>query len=76
MRTGQLPQGAIVLDSSTSPNAPKKMVLVKVDHWNQDVLATLQKITKRDFGYDERTWHLWWAAEKTAGGADKPVKKK
>ena len=76
MRTGQLPQGAIVLDGSNSPNAPKKMVLVKVDHWNQDVLASLQKITQRDFGYDERTWHLWWAAEKTAGGADKPVKKK
>ncbi len=76
MRTGQLPQGAIVLDGSKSPNVPRKMVLVKVDHWNQDVLGTLQKITKRDFGYDERTWHLWWAAEKTAGGADKPVKKK
>lgn len=75
MRTGQLPQGAIVLDSRP-PNAPKKMVLVKVDHWNQDVLASLQKITKRDFGYDERTWHLWWAAEKTTGGADKPLKKK
>ena len=75
MRTGQLPQGAIVLDSSAA-TAPKKLVLVKVDHWNQDVLASLQKITKRDFGYDERTWHLWWAAEKTAGGADKPLKKK
>ena len=75
MRTGQLPQGAIVLNN-TSPNIPKKTVLVKVDHWNQDVLASLQKITKRDFGYDERTWHLWWTAEKTAGGADKPLKKK
>ena len=75
MRTGQLPQGAIVLNN-TSPNIPKKTVLVKVDHWNQDVLASLQKITKRDFGYDERTWHLWWVAEKTAGGADKPLKKK
>ena len=40
------------------------------------MLASVQKITKRDFGYDERTWHLWWAAEKTAGGADKPLKKK
>ena len=75
MRTGKLPQGAIVLDSS-APAAPKKLVVVKVDHWNQDVLASLQKITKRDFGYDERTWHLWWAAEKTTGGADKPLKKK
>jgi len=76
MRTGQLPQGAIVLDGTKSPNAPRKMVLVKVDHWNPDVLSALQKITKRDFGYDERTWHLWWAAEKTSGGSDKPVKKK
>ncbi len=76
MRTGQLPQGAIVLDGSKSTNVPKKMVLVKVNHWNQDVLGTLQKITKRDFGYDKRTWHLWWAAEKSSGGADKPVKKK
>lgn len=76
MRTGQLPQGAIVLDGTRSPNVPRKMVLVKVNHWNQDVLGALQKITKRDFGYDERTWHLWWAAEKSAGGADKPVKKK
>ncbi|MEK6263148.1 MAG: hypothetical protein AABP62_31610, partial [Planctomycetota bacterium] len=76
MRTGQLPQGAIVLDDTKTRNLPKKMVLVKVDHWNQDVLSTLQKITKRDFGYDERTWHLWWAAEKTAGGTGKPAKKK
>lgn len=76
-RTGQLQQGAVILNPSGLPvEPPKKTVLVRVEHWNQDVLATLQKLTQRDFGYDERTWHLWWAAEKTNGGADKSAKKK
>jgi len=76
LRTGQLPQGVIVLPSPTTANLQKKMVLVKVQHRNHDVLTALRKMTQQDFGYEKRTWHLWWAAEKTVGGSDKPFPKK
>ena len=29
-----------------------------------EVLAALRKITGESFGFDERTWRLWWAAKK------------
>ncbi|MDX1965884.1 MAG: hypothetical protein SFV23_01825, partial [Planctomycetaceae bacterium] len=52
-------------------NVQSKWVVVQQDHQNADVLATLQKLTGEDFRYDERTWHLWWAAQKHAGGLGK-----
>ncbi|MDB5385544.1 MAG: lyase domain protein repeat-containing protein [Planctomycetaceae bacterium] len=29
-------------------------------HQNVEVLAALRKLTKEDFGYDQRTWRIWW----------------
>lgn len=69
MRTGQLPQGAVFLNSpNAAQNTIAKVVLVRMEHQNSDVRAALQKLTNEDFGYDERLWHLWWAAKKHAGG--------
>ncbi len=70
MRTGQLPQGAVFLNSpNAAQNTIAKVVLVRVEQQNTDVRAALQKLTNEDFGYDERLWHLWWAAKKHAGGS-------
>lgn len=54
IRTGQLPFGAVVIPQ----NLPKrtKIVTVKVDHRNKEVLTALAKLTGKDFGYDERVW--------------------
>jgi len=62
LRTGALPYGVAV-------NEPMKPVLtrtvtVAVNHENPEVLAALRSLTGESFGYDERTWRLWWAAKK------------
>jgi hypothetical protein len=64
LRTGQLPQGAVIAPPVGGVNVPRKTVVVTVNQSNQEVLATLQKLTGQNFGFDERTWRLWWAAEK------------
>ncbi len=71
---GQYPNGVIVLDGSPNGELSRtKLVPVRVDQQNPEVLAALQKLTGKDFGYDQRTWHLWWAAEKHLGV--KPLEK-
>jgi hypothetical protein len=47
---------------------PPKHVIVNRDEQNREVLATLQKITGQNFGYNERTWALWHAAQKNGAG--------
>lgn len=74
IRTGQLPQGAVMAPSEGGIPLQRKMVTVSVDQPNQEVLSTLQKLTAQNFGFDERTWRLWWAAEKNQG-AQAPVLK-
>lgn len=39
-------------------------VQVTVDVRNAEVLAALKSLTGKDFGYNERAWHLWLAAQK------------
>ncbi len=56
-------------------SVPRKMVTVTVNQPNQETLTTLQKLTGQNFGFDERTWRLWWAAEKNTG-VQAPVVKK
>lgn len=31
-------------------------------HQNVEVLAALRKLTNENFGYDQRTWKLWWTS--------------
>ncbi len=72
IRTGQLPQGAIIAPPiGGTPAVPRKTVVVTVNQPNQEVLSTLQKLTGQNFGFDERTWRLWWAADKNGGAAKK-----
>ena len=62
LRTGQLPDGVIVL---TPPGTTRtKLVTVSYDHRNKEVLSLLRALTEEDFGYDERTWRMWYRAEK------------
>lgn len=62
VRTGQM-QAPIVIPSSDT-NIPKKTVTIRVEHYNSDVLNALEKLTKKSFGFDKRTWNLWWTSEK------------
>ena len=71
VRTGQLLPPVF----APSPDAPpplKKMVTVRIEHVNAETLAALGKLTQQNFGYDKRTWNLWWAAEKNSSGKIKP----
>jgi hypothetical protein len=64
MLTGQLPYGV----NQYMPGAEKltKSVVVSRDLQNASVLAALQHLTGKDFGYDETQWKRWWN-EKAAG---------
>ncbi|MDZ4684341.1 MAG: HEAT repeat domain-containing protein [Planctomycetaceae bacterium] len=66
LRTGQLPMG-VVMHTPTDP-AKMRTVVVRKEHQNAEALAALQTLTGEDYGYDERTWRLWWAAKKHDGG--------
>jgi len=73
LRTGQYPNGVIVLNGAgPSPEAATRAVQVSYTHQNAEVLSALQKLTGGNFGYDKRTWRLYWSAEK-AGGAKLPA---
>lgn len=47
------------------PVTRERIVVVTRQHQNLEVLAALRKLTREDFGYDKRTWALWWAAHKS-----------
>ncbi len=57
-RTGQLPYAPIILPE---PNEIIHTVNISVDVRNEEVLLALQKITGKDFGYDQRDWQRWYA---------------
>jgi len=64
LRTGQLPYGFHYIDGSPPPPVRIRTVTIKHDHKNVEVLETLRQLTGQDYGYDERTWRLWWASTK------------
>jgi hypothetical protein len=69
-RTGQLPYGVQVNPPQGIPSqAGVKWKPVKVHRvmQNATVLSTLKKLTEEDFGYDQRLWRLWMAAQKNHG---------
>ena len=62
LRTGQLSNGVIVVE----PNKPvrTKVITVRREHENAEVLAALTKLTgESTFGFDEQSWRVWWAAK-------------
>jgi len=59
--TGQLPYGAIILQ----PNRPRttRVVTIKADVKNAEVLDALKKLTGQDFGYNKRSWEVWYQTQ-------------
>jgi len=72
LRGGQFPNGVIVNNPSVNQLQRTKIIKVKYDHQNSEVLTALQKLTGANHGYDKRNWRLWWTAKKN--GTAKPVK--
>lgn len=66
LRTGQL-NGVIVLPNRSQARATK-VVTVRYEHQNGEVLSALRKLTGRNFGYNERTWRLWWNSQNGGAG--------
>ncbi|MFV0445692.1 MAG: HEAT repeat domain-containing protein [Planctomycetaceae bacterium] len=64
LRSGQLPFG-VQINRPMDPRPRFRQVRVRVDQQNDAVLMALQSLTGQNFGYDERTWQLWWASEGT-----------
>ena len=65
MRTGQLPYGVRILNP---PMAKTRRVSVRVNVRNEEVLASLKKLTQQDFGYDEEAWQVYWDAYRSGKG--------
>lgn len=68
LRSGQLPYGVIVLSSPSAPENRRRTITIKQEQKNREVLAALEKLTRKNLGYNERTWKLWWASEKSTDG--------
>ncbi|QDU10658.1 HEAT repeat domain-containing protein [Gimesia aquarii] len=64
---GRYPNGVIVLPSQ-QPKIRMRTVSVKYSHQNEAILLALQKISKQNFGYNERLWRLWWASTQNQTG--------
>lgn len=64
--TGQIP-GVIVLPPVGGPQPVVKMKTVTViqQHRNTEVLNALKTLSGENYGFDERTWRLWYASTKT-----------
>lgn len=45
-------------------SATKRLVVSEVR--NEPVLATLRKLTGKDFGYDKAAWQQWWDESKSS----------
>jgi hypothetical protein len=59
--TGQL--GGVIVNQPFQPQRTRT-VTVRQSHQNPEVLEALKRITGENFGFNERTWKLWLAAEK------------
>jgi hypothetical protein len=70
LRTGQLPFG-VTINEPFAPPKRMKTVNVQIQLTNDGVRSALTQLTGRDFGFDERTWKLWWASQ--AAVADEPA---
>ncbi len=68
-RTGQLPYGAVVIPPPGG--TVTKSTIIKRTERNVEVLDALKTLSGENFGFDERTWALWWAANENGTGWDK-----
>lgn len=65
------PSGPFSEGNQTTTTAPlptpvtrERTVMVTRNEQNLEVLAALRKLTGEDFGFDERTWRLWWTTQR------------
>jgi HEAT repeat protein len=65
LRTGQLPYGVQLVNP---PGARTRRVSARVNVSNEDVLASLRKLTNQDFGYNESAWLTYWDAYRSGQG--------
>ncbi len=65
LRTGQY--NGVIINQPQTPQQTK-VVTIEREEQNREVLEALQKITGKNFGYNERTWKLWHAAQKNGAG--------
>ncbi len=69
LRTGQFPYGVIVLNPRpTAAENQRRTITIRREQKNREVVAALEKLTGKNLGYNERTWKLWWASEKSTDG--------
>lgn len=61
LRTGLISPENII--PPQNPVSIKQWRTVRVDQQNPEVLEALNEITQVNFGYDERTWKLWWMSQ-------------
>ena len=66
LRTGQY--NGVIINQPNQLQRPPKIVIVNRDEQNSEVLSALQKITGENFGYNERNWKVWHAAQKNGVG--------
>ena len=51
-----------ILPNGLQPQTTR-IVTIKGDVKNAEVLEALKKITGQDFGYNKRTWEAWWQTQ-------------
>jgi hypothetical protein len=73
MRTGQLPNGVIVLKPPSPGPQRTRLVTIARDHRNSPVLSALTVLTGEAFGYDKQAWGMWWAGKQQAPPAAKAL---
>jgi len=62
-RTGQFPDGIIVLPPANQP-VKTRVITITREHENGEVVEALQKLTGESFGFNRRAWRLWWTRQK------------
>jgi len=72
LRTGQFPHGVIINNPQRNQARPTKVVTVRYTHKNRPVLAALEAITGKSFGYNARNWRLWLASSKNKPALKSP----
>lgn len=65
LRMGQYPNGVIIHDPLRNQTQRMKTINIQYDHQNAEALASLQKLTGKNFGFDERNWRLWLNAQQS-----------
>ncbi|MGE3315390.1 MAG: HEAT repeat domain-containing protein [Planctomycetaceae bacterium] len=64
---GKYPNG-VYIDQSTLAPPKYRVVTIRRDQRNPEVLAALETLTGERYGYDKHMWRLWWSGQKSGAG--------